>query len=84
MADLRDIHCELKIFEGWQPITLNQALSLPQSRIKRCPFCFGQVRALQASTEGAVAYFEHFEPHLGCYLAETFDGNPRPHRKALK
>jgi hypothetical protein len=84
MADLRDIHCELRIFEGWQPITLDQALSLPPSRIKRCPVCFGRVRAHQANPDGTVAYFEHFELHLGCYLAEAFDGNPRPHRKALK
>jgi hypothetical protein len=31
-----------------------------------------------------VAHFEHYERHPGCHLGDCFDGNPRPHRKALR
>jgi hypothetical protein len=82
MADIRETGCELKIRGGWQPITLDEALQLAPSRIKRCAICHGQVRA-HAGTDGMVAHFEHFKLHPGCYLGDAFDGNPRPHLKAL-
>jgi hypothetical protein len=84
MANLPDQGCELRVREGWQPITLEEALALHPSRIKRCPICHGQVRAHQAAHNGMMAHFEHVELHPGCYLGSDFDGNPRPHRKALK
>ena len=84
MADSGETCCELRVREGWQPITLDEALRLHPTRIKRCPVCHGKVRAHQAGDNGMVAHFEHFEVHAGCYLASDFDGNPRPHRKALK
>lgn len=83
MADQETV-CELRVLEGWQPITLEEALKLAPSQIKRCPVCHGRVRARQAGKDGAVAHFEHYERHLGCYLLDDFDGNPRPHPKALK
>jgi hypothetical protein len=84
MADFQETECELRIQQGWQPITLADALRLAPSRVKRCPVCHGRVRANQAGTDGMAAHFEHYEIHPGCYLADAFDGNPRPHRKALK
>jgi len=84
MADIRETDCELKIRDGWQPITLEEALRLNPNRIKRCPVCHGRVRADQAGKNGMVAHFEHFQPHPGCYLGDAFDGNPRPHPRALK
>jgi hypothetical protein len=84
MDDIAETHCELKILEGWQPITLDEALSLHPDRVKRCPVCHGRVRAHKAGDDGAAARFEHVQTHLGCYLASDFDGNPRPHRKALR
>jgi hypothetical protein len=33
---------------------------------------------------GNTAHFKHRISDPGCYLVETFDGNPRPHRRALK
>jgi hypothetical protein len=84
MDNLRETGCELKVPGGWLPITLDEALRLNPTRLKRCPVCQGQVRAHNASDEGRVAHFEHFHLHLGCYLGDDFDGNPRPHQKALK
>jgi hypothetical protein len=84
MDDLPNESCELRIIEGWEPISLADALLLAPSRVKRCPVCHGRLRAHQADSDGMAAHFEHFELHLGCYLADAFDGNPRPHRKALK
>jgi hypothetical protein len=75
--------CELRVVGGWQPITLDEALQLNQDRVKRCPVCHGRVRARQTE-EGASARFEHYVLDTGCYLIEGFDGNPRPHRRALK
>jgi hypothetical protein len=84
MDDLPNESCELRIIEGWEPISLADALLLAPSRVKRCPVCHGRLRAHQADSDGMAAHFEHFELHLGCYLVDAFDGNPRPHRKALK
>jgi hypothetical protein len=84
MADIDETSCELKVFGGWQPITLDEVLSLHPSRIKRCPVCHGRVRAHKAADNGMVAHFEHYERHPGCHLGDCFDGNPRPHRKALR
>jgi hypothetical protein len=84
MDDLRETGCELRILQGWEPITLEEALKLHPDRVKRCPICHGRVRAQKAADDGMVARFEHFEVHPGCYLESAFDGNPRPHRKALK
>jgi hypothetical protein len=84
MADLPKESCELRSIEGWQPISLADALRLAPSRVTRCPVCHGRVRAHQADIDGMVPHFEHYQLHAGCYLADAFDGNPRPHRKALK
>jgi hypothetical protein len=84
MGDSCETICELKIRDGWQPITLEEALRLNTNRIKRCPVCRGRVRAYQAAKNGIAAHFEHFQPHSGCYLIDTFDGNPRLHPRALK
>jgi hypothetical protein len=84
MAEILENGCDLKVREGWQPISLEEALRLPPTRIKRCPVCQGQVRAHKTGIDGTVAHFEHFKLHPGCYLGDAFDGNPRPHRKALK
>ena len=82
MADISEATCELRIQGGWQPITLDDAMRLSIHRVTRCPICHGRVRANNGN--GAVAHFEHIELHLGCYLVDAFDGNPRPHPKALK
>jgi hypothetical protein len=84
MEEIRENGCELKIFGGWRPITLEEALAMQATRIKRCPICHGRVRVHPTSVDGLVAHFEHFELHPGCYLGDGFDGNPRPHRRALK
>ena len=84
MDDLRDQGCELKIREGWQPITLEDALGLNPDRKMRCPVCHGRVSAHPAEANGMAAHFEHVVFHSGCHLLEAFDGNPRPHLKALR
>jgi hypothetical protein len=83
MADIRETDCELKIRDGRQPISFEEALEVKRHRIMRCPVCHGQVRAIEA-VNGLVAHLEHFQPHPGCYLGDTFDGNPRLHPRALK
>jgi hypothetical protein len=84
MDDFRDQGCELKILEGWQPITLEEALRLNPDRKMRCPVCHGRVSARPAEANGMAAHFEHLVVHSGCYLHEAFDGNPRPYPKALR
>jgi hypothetical protein len=81
MTEPQGTICELKVFGGWQPITLEEALGLHPDRIKRCPVCHGRVRARQAEN-GVGALVEHYITDPGCYLVEAFDGNPRPHRRA--
>jgi hypothetical protein len=83
MEETREPTCELKVQGGWQPITLKEAL-LNRSRPKRCPVCHGRVRAHHVDHNGMAPHFEHYEADDGCYLSENFDGNPRPHRKAIK
>jgi hypothetical protein len=83
MADILETGCELWIREGWQPITLEEALGLNPRRMMRCPVCHGRVRAVGADN-GILAHFEHFECHSGCYREATFDGNPSPHPKSLR
>jgi hypothetical protein len=69
---------------GSQPITLDEALRLHPSRIKRCPVWHGRVSAHKAGENGMGVHFENYERHPGCHLGDCFDGNPSPHRKALK
>jgi len=84
MDGLHDQICELKIREGWQPIRLEEALQLHSDRKMRCPVCHGRVDACSADMNGNTTHFKHRISDPGCYLVEAFDGNPRPHRKALK
>ena len=84
MTEISENGCEIKVAGYWQPITLNDALSLYPNRQKRCPVCHGQVRAHNADKTGMVAHFEHFVLDPGRYLVDSFDGNPRLHRRALK
>jgi hypothetical protein len=79
----RSLLCELSNGKRWIPnITIEQALDLPPYRKKRCPECYGRVRAHRPG-DGAPARFEHFERHPGCSLGDCFDGNKRPHPGAL-
>jgi hypothetical protein len=57
--------CELKVFGGWQPITLEEALRLHPSRVKRCPVCHERVRTHKAGDNGMAAHFEHYERNPG-------------------
>jgi hypothetical protein len=73
------MECEVKVWGDWQHITLEQALDLDPGHLKRCPECQGQVRLRQASIDGLVAHFEHYEQNPGCSLGDCFDGNPKSH-----
>lgn len=83
MDDVDKTVCEIRVLEGWQPISLELALRLGPSRKLRCPICHGRVRVVRAGRDGA-AHLEHVVHHRGCHLEEDFDGNPRPHPKAIK
>ena len=83
MPDVDEISFELRVSGRWQPITQELALSLAPSSIIRCPVCQGRVRVDRAGGPN-VAHFEHVVHHRGCYREEDFDGNPRPHPKAVK
>jgi hypothetical protein len=74
MADIHETSCEIKVFGGWQPITLDEALRSHPSRLKRCPVCHGQVRAHAAGKDGIIARFEHFQRNPGCYLVPGIPG----------
>jgi hypothetical protein len=83
MSDVAETSCELRVSGWWQPTTLDEALELNPDRLMRCPVCHGRVRARHAEN-GVAAHFEHYIADPGCYLVDGFDGNPRPHRRALK
>jgi hypothetical protein len=76
--------CEVKVGGDWKRLTLDQALELDPSRLKRCPECHGQVRLHKASIDGMVAHFEHYERNPGCSLGDCFDGNPKLHPWPLR
>jgi hypothetical protein len=76
--------CEVKVWGDWKHLTLDQALELDPSRLKRCPECHGQVRLHKASIDGMVAHFEHYERNPGCSLGDCFDGNPKLHPWPLR
>jgi len=71
--------CEVKVWGDWKRLTLDQALELDPSHLKRCPECHGQVRLHKASIDGMVVHFEHYERNQGCSLGDCFDGNPKLH-----
>jgi hypothetical protein len=74
---------EVKVRGEWQRITLQDALRLDKDRLKRCPECYGRVRAHSVGKNGEAAHFEHFEQNPGCYLGHNFDGTKRSHRKPM-
>ncbi|MDI3562539.1 hypothetical protein [Bradyrhizobium sp. Arg816] len=74
---------ELWVRNGWQAISLDEALRLDKDRKKRCPECHGQVRVHAAGTNGQAAHFEHYENNPGCRFGHNFDGTKRMHRKRL-
>jgi hypothetical protein len=76
--------CELHLRGAWTAIDLETALKLDKGRTKRCPECHGQVRAHAVAKNGMVAHFEHYDGHAGCSLGDRFDGNHRPHPRALR
>ncbi len=78
-----EIACEIFGFGKWQGIDLSYALRMPKGREKRCPECFGQVRAHSAASNGMKAHMEHNSRHAGCSRGDCFDGNSRPHPNAL-
>jgi hypothetical protein len=76
--------CEVKVWGDWKRLTLAQALELDPSHLKRCPECHGQVRLHEASIDGMVVHFEHYERNRGCSLGDCFDGNPKMHPWPLR
>lgn len=74
---------ELHANRTWNPISIAVALSMPRSRRMRCPECHGRVRAHREGTTGQRAHMEHYERHTGCSRGDCFDGNSRPHPRAL-
>ena len=76
--------CELYANSTWHLITIEQALTSYAERELRCPECHGAVQPHNASKDGSMlAHFEHKVGHPGCSLGHYFDGDPRPHPKAL-
>lgn len=74
---------ELHANGSWHPIDLELALKMPKSRRIRCPECHGRVRAHRLGKNGEVAHMEHLERNKGCSRGDCFDGNHRPHPRAL-
>jgi hypothetical protein len=82
MKDGEQRYCEIKVKGYWERVAIEQALLLSPDRRMRCPICHGRVQI--GAKNSAEAVIEHHDKSPGCYLTEEFDGNPRPHPKAMK
>lgn len=74
---------ELFANKRWNMISVEHALSMPRSRVLRCPECQGRVRAHREGSTGQRAHMEHYERHKGCSRGDCFDGTSRPHPRSL-
>jgi hypothetical protein len=63
MPDVDETHLELKVCQGWEPITRELALRLAPNSIIRCPICRGRVRTAEHAGSNVTAHFEHVVHH---------------------
>lgn len=75
---------ELSANKTWVSIDIDTALSMPRTRLMRCPDCHGRIRAHKAGRDGQKAHMEHYERHEGCARGDCFNGSATRHPKALK
>jgi hypothetical protein len=75
-------HCEIRRIRNgkpdWDLVPVEEALGLDRAEVKRCPECWGQVRA-EAAGGNTPARYEHLEAHSGCSHSVNFNGTPCPH-----
>lgn len=80
---VKSTKCDVYRGGTWEPIDIEEALSIRGEYDMRCPACHGRVQAHKQATNGMRAHFEHLVAHKGCGLFAKFSAKVSLHPEAL-